>query len=118
MWDMNLPIGAPPERTFLGHTDRVMCVGHVQETVAFSGGNDKIIKVWDIRTGECVRNMEGHTEFVSCIDTATDLVISGAYDGTVRIWNSETGQQEGCMKVHSFVLKFKRAPPRILIISS
>ena len=31
-----------------------------------SGSVDKMLKVWDVATGECVATLEGHSESVRC----------------------------------------------------
>lgn len=53
---------------------------------------DKLIKLWDSRTGEFVQNFEGHTKGISDIawSSSSDLLASGSDDKTVRLWNVTT----------------------------
>jgi COMPASS component SWD3 len=53
---------------------------------------DKLIKLWDARTGEFIQNFEGHTKGISDIawSSSSDLLASGSDDKTVRLWNVNT----------------------------
>jgi WD40 repeat protein len=35
-----------------------------------SGSNDTTLRVWDVDTGECVRELEGHRMVSECCDVA------------------------------------------------
>ena len=43
--------------------------------------------------------LRGHTDYVSSVVFCQDglRIVSGSYDGTIRIWNSETGEQVGLL---------------------
>lgn len=50
-----------------------------------SGGQDKIIRLWDVRTGaQPLAELKGHTESIKSIQFNEDQILSGADDGTVR----------------------------------
>jgi COMPASS component SWD3 len=53
---------------------------------------DKLIKLWDSRTGEFRQNLEGHTKGISDIawSSSSDLLASGSDDKTVRLWDVNT----------------------------
>src|SRR5271155_3340068 len=53
---------------------------------------DKLIKLWDSRTGEFIQNYQGHTKGISDIawSPTSDLLASGSDDKTVRLWNVNT----------------------------
>jgi WD40 repeat protein len=46
------------------------------------------INIWSISEGALVRTLKGHTNFVTGVafSTSGELLASGSYDGTVRIW--------------------------------
>lgn len=51
---------------------------------------DKIIfccRLWDIECGACLRVLEGHEELVRCIRFDTKRIVSGAYDGKIKVWD-------------------------------
>ena len=56
-----------------------------------SGCND--IKLWDLHENSFVRTMKGHTGAVSSISFYENLIISSAWDSTIRIWDLATGKQ-------------------------
>ena len=55
---------------------------------------DKSILVYDAVTGACVAKLAGHTGRIrACVFTArSGYVVSGADDGCVRVWDSESGR--------------------------
>lgn len=58
---------------------------------------DNTIKLWEVRSGKCVRTHFGHVEGVWDIAADNFRVISGAHDRTVKIWDLQSGK---CM--HTF----------------
>lgn len=59
-----------------------------------SGGNDKVVRVWDVSTGLQVgATVEGHSDWVRAVAHSPNnkQVASGSRDGTVRVWDAETG---------------------------
>ena len=53
---------------------------------------DKLIKLWDSRTGEFIQNFEGHTKGISDIAWSSNstLLASASDDKTVRLWDVNT----------------------------
>lgn len=50
------------------------------------------MQVWDARTGQLLRELEGHETSVTKIVTLTDdTLLSSSWDKSIRIWNFETG---------------------------
>lgn len=50
--------------------------------------------VWNIRTGERLHMLSGHTAAVRCVCYNGKYVVSGAYDHTIRVWLPD---QERCV---------------------
>lgn len=85
-----------PRIIFKGHGLSVHCVAvyHVpndDNSLIFSGGDDKNIMVWSLKTGEKVAELQGHTQRVTSIiifksDGVGPLIVSGSWDERVRIW--------------------------------
>jgi len=61
-----------------GHSSGLsLCNGQI-----FSGGDDALVKQWDIETEECVRVFEGHDGAVWSVVADAHMLISGATDGS------------------------------------
>lgn len=46
-----------------------------------------IFRLWDIECGACLRVLEGHEELVRCIRFDSKRIVSGAYDGKIKVWD-------------------------------
>jgi hypothetical protein len=79
----------------LGHTGAVASVvfSFDGKTIA-SGGSDDAIRLWDVKTGKCVRTIEAHQKYVRSVAFSPDgkTLISGGSDHTVCVWDVETGK--------------------------
>lgn len=80
-----------------GNLDCIRITPDCKWLVSTTRSTDKTIRIWDLNTGFC-KVLKGHTERISSIDLNPDgkIIVSGSYDGTVRVWDRETG---GCLKV-------------------
>ena len=68
----------------------------IQDDMLISAGRDRVIKLWDIRTGELLQPpLTGHTDWV--LDLAFDdgILASGGRDGIVRLWALPEGRPLG-----------------------
>ncbi|KAI0552909.1 hypothetical protein F4679DRAFT_28866 [Xylaria curta] len=77
-------------------TTGVLCINSVcfspNGEYLVTGGQDKLIRVWDI-ANRTIRNIfAGHDEEICSIDFARDgrIIASGSDDGTVRLWDIES----------------------------
>jgi F-box and WD-40 domain protein MET30 len=52
-----------------------------------SGAEDRMVKVWDPRSGKCERTFTGHAGPVTCIGLGDSRMCSGGEDGEVRVYN-------------------------------
>ena len=68
-----------------------------------SGSEDKTVNIWNAATGECVRVLEGHSDYVLSVAHSADasMIVSGSSDETVRIWNASTGECVRVLEGHS-----------------
>lgn len=61
-----------------------------------SGGHDGIIRLWEVKSGRSVRVFTGHMGQVWSVAFSPDghhVVSSGFDDGSIRLWDVETGQE-------------------------
>ena len=54
-----------------------------------SGSNDSSVQVWDMVTGVELKELKGHTNWVSSVAFSSDgtQIVSGSYDESVRVWD-------------------------------
>ena len=51
-----------------GHTDEILALAANSEgTLLASGGRDKILRVWDIRSNKLVESFKGHRDAISSL---------------------------------------------------
>ena len=61
-----------------------------------TGGWEKVVKIWDLKSGKELGGLAGHTHSISSVmfNTKGDQVVSASLDGTVRIWNIADARQK------------------------
>jgi len=70
---------------------------------ALTGAADKTVRLWDVKTGRCLRVFEGHTNEVWSVAWSADQrrALSGSQDTTMRLWDVETGRCQRVLKGHT-----------------
>ncbi|KAL2141609.1 hypothetical protein VTI28DRAFT_2155 [Corynascus sepedonium] len=52
--------------------------------------------------GRCsVKTLKGHTNGVTCLQLDDNILATGSYDATIKIWNIETGQEIRTLRGHT-----------------
>jgi F-box and WD-40 domain protein CDC4 len=98
LWDCRQIIGSghtgslnPCVAQFRGHTQTVQCLQmHMKSGVLMTGGKDKAIKIWDIRTGHCEQTLTAHTGGVKALRFDSTKLVSGGSDGKIFVWDLRT----------------------------
>lgn len=69
------------------------------------GSDDRSIRLWDLKTGQCKYVLKAHT----CADVRfdDDKVITASFDNTVGMWDWETGERLQCFRGHTAAGKIK-----------
>ncbi|KAK3009790.1 hypothetical protein RJ639_015430 [Escallonia herrerae] len=82
--------------TFMMHEDAVLCVDFSRDSeMLASGSTDGKVKVWRIRTGQCLRRLErAHSQGVTSLVFSRDgtQLLSTSFDGTARIHGLKSGK--------------------------
>eukprot|EP01038_Epipyxis_sp_PR26KG_P005289 gene5289-7351_t len=83
--------------TIKGHVDEIQTVVFSPKgTYLASCSFDKTIRLWNCRTGELTRIIEGIHSFTSISFSPDGLLLaSGAMDGSIRLWDTATGELVG-----------------------
>lgn len=56
-----------------------------------TGTSDGVVRLWDLRSGEVVRSLVGHTGPVTCLQFDDRHLATGSMDRSIRIWDLRTG---------------------------
>lgn len=83
--------------TLVGHTAGVNAIAYSPDGKRIAtGGDDNVAKVWDAVTGNEILTLSGHTATIYAVAFSPDgkrlATGSGPADGTIRIWDSNSGQ--------------------------
>ena len=79
--------GQVEEKVLEGHTHFVAAVVNISDDIVVSGSDDDTLRVWNIKTGKCLKVLEGHTESVYAVTKMSDdIIVSESWDETIRVW--------------------------------
>ncbi|KAH8584990.1 Rrp9p U3-55K-family snoRNP-associated with several WD40 repeats [Cryptosporidium sp. chipmunk genotype I] len=75
-----------------GHFEQVKTICYHKETnLICSGGEDKVIRIWDHRVKKCVEKFHGHTNTITGIvsepNSEIDQIISVSFDKSLKVWS-------------------------------
>ncbi|KAJ1417069.1 WD40/YVTN repeat-like-containing domain superfamily [Sesbania bispinosa] len=85
-----------------GHKDSVYALAMNEGgTILVSGGTEKVVRVWDPRSGSKTLKLKGHADNIRALllDSTGRYCLSGSSDSMIRLW--DIGQQR-C--VHSYAV--------------
>jgi len=76
-----------------GHSLRIFSAKFVRddENLLITGGWDKNVKIWDVRSGEIVRNIVGPFICGDSIDIFENVILTGSYTDQKQISMYEFG---------------------------
>ncbi|OAG31867.1 hypothetical protein NEDG_00342 [Nematocida displodere] len=83
-------LGYKKEYAFSGHSSKVLCLMFDRsETVLFTGGEDGLIKMWDVYSGRALKAFREHTApvFDFVISGDNKILVSCDQEGTVLFWD-------------------------------
>ena len=107
-------------RTLSGHEGTVMSLYYSDNTIV-TGSYDNTLRVWNPRTGECLRTLKGHSGGITAICVSGNHLYSGSEDKTIKKWELSSGKiisscEEMQKKVTCLCLYASKCP--ILLASS
>lgn len=59
-----------------------------------SGSFDETLRLWDVRSGRCLREVPAHSDPLTAVDFSHDgtLIVTSSLDGLMRVWDTASGQ--------------------------
>lgn len=94
--------------TLEGHGAAVNAI-QILEGQIVSASGDRSVKVWNVRTGACIRTFSGHSKGIACVQFDGRRIVSGSSDETVRIFDRATGAEVACLQGHSNLVRTVQA---------
>jgi WD40 repeat protein len=78
-----------------GHTvdAEILCIAYhevdpdEQNRVFLTGGNDSIVRIWNVMSYQLESELEGHDDSITCMSLDANFLFTGSDDKTIRIWN-------------------------------
>eukprot|EP00941_MAST-03F_sp_MAST-3F-sp1_P002697 g2697.t1 len=88
LWDMRSR--RPLIGSLKGHTDTITGLSVLSSTMeAVSCGKDQTVKIWDLRTRRLRASSSGHFGQVISLITSGNKILSGARDGSIKVWDRD-----------------------------
>ncbi|KAF3939968.1 Beta-TrCP [Dactylella cylindrospora] len=98
-------------RTMKGHDHTVSSVRFIPSgsgaDFLVSASRDKTLKVWDVSTGYAVKTIQGHSDWVRCVEPSLDgkWMVSAGNDQTARIWDTSTNEHKATLMGHTHIIE-------------
>jgi WD40 repeat protein/tRNA A-37 threonylcarbamoyl transferase component Bud32 len=90
--------------TLSGHRNWVRSlVIHPDGKTLASGSGDKTLRIWNLLTGETLREIPAHDSWVRTVALSPDgkILASGSNDRTIKLWDWQTGDQLHSLTGHT-----------------
>ena len=73
------------------------CVAYTSGVKLASGSADHSVRIWNLDNGECVRTLQGHSDWVTGLSARSEsIVLSAASDGQLKLWDwTKEGEEDG-----------------------
>ncbi|KAJ1968506.1 hypothetical protein IWQ62_001205 [Dispira parvispora] len=103
LWDIASP-RATPLTTFSRGSDMLSVytlAASRNGNVLVSGSPEKLVRVWDPRSGKAITNLTGHTDNIRTVIVSNDgeLILSGSSDTTIKLWSLSAGR---CIATYTY----------------
>ncbi|CAO3616674.1 unnamed protein product [Mucor fragilis] len=82
--------GKVDTRFLQGHSDSIYCLAWIDNDTLVSGSRDKTLKVWNVKTNQCIRTVENeHDGSILCMRVNKDrsILLTGSSDATCTVWS-------------------------------
>lgn len=94
--------------TLEGHGAAVNAI-QIQGNSIVSASGDRLIRVWDLATGSCIKSVPGHMKGIACVQYDGKRIVSGSSDNTVRIYDAATSVEVATLLGHTNLVRTVQA---------
>ncbi len=97
----NIPQGSQRD-TFHTQQTFCLCVAVAADGSTLAAAADQHVQLWSAE-GHRLKDLQGHKDYVRCVTFSHDAktLASASSDGTVRLWNVETGAARATLRGHN-----------------
>ncbi|MBW4516296.1 MAG: protein kinase [Timaviella obliquedivisa GSE-PSE-MK23-08B] len=103
-----------------GHQGAVRSVTFSAEgRYVLSGGDDQVIKLWMVATGECLQTFRRHQGRISTVLFHPDRqhILSASDDQTIKVWEIATGQAKQTFEGHHDLTSMACSPDGLSVLA-
>lgn len=77
-----------PLASVKAHTEEINCLAVSKDgSLVASGSEDCSVRVWSTEGWDCVRELLGHNDYITCLVFVGTRLLSGSGDMTVLMWD-------------------------------
>jgi len=75
----------------------------INKQLVATAGSDPVIKIWNMQSGECITELEGHKDTVWCVLSAYEgkYLVSGSRDKTIKVWKLAEKKCKKTFRAHT-----------------
>lgn len=99
--------------SFQGHRDWISAASITEKAVVLTAGADRLLRAWDLRTGELLAEMPGHEGRIRALAVHEAEAVTGSEDGTIRFWDLERWTCKQICRVHDNRVKAIASQPEL-----
>ncbi|KAH0612411.1 uncharacterized protein H6S33_010463 [Morchella sextelata] len=100
-----------------GHAAAVNAIQLHGDQIASASG-DRLIKLWNLRTGACEKTFVGHTKGIACIQFDGRTIVSGSSDQTIRVFDCDTQAEMATLQGHGALVRTVQATRNRIVSGS
>ncbi|KAI9320080.1 WD40-repeat-containing domain protein [Dichotomocladium elegans] len=88
-----------------GYSDNVITCLQFDEDKIITGSDDTSVNIYDIKTGNLMRVLDGHEGGVWALQYVGNTLVTGSTDRTIRVWDIDTGRCRHIFRGHSSTVR-------------
>lgn len=104
-------------QTLIGHGAAVNAIQLHGDLIASASG-DRLIKLWNLRTGLCEKTFMGHSKGIACIQYDGRTIVSGSSDQTIRVFDADTQAELATLQGHGALVRTVQATKTRIVSGS
>ncbi|KAG0131978.1 WD40-repeat-containing domain protein [Tuber indicum] len=106
-----------PVQVLIGHAAAVNAIQLHGDQIASASG-DRLIKLWNLKTGTCEKTFVGHTKGIACIQFDGHTIVSGSSDQTIRVFDGRTQAEIATLSGHRALVRTVQATENRIVSGS